>query len=228
MSTVAIIPARGGSRGLPGKHLRLLGGQPLIAHTVRAALGARRVDRVIVSTDDAAIARAARRAGAEVPFLRPPELARDETPTLPVIQHAVEWLEAAGERVDVVVTLQPTSPLRGAAEIDAVIGLVERGPARSAVSVAPLGLPASVIGRVEEGRFVPALPPGGDVRRQAAAPGARLTGAVYATRRDLLREGRMVEDRPAAHLSAPAAAIDVDSAEDLAEARRAWRAGAGR
>jgi CMP-N-acetylneuraminic acid synthetase len=231
MAIVAIIPARGGSRGLPGKHLLLLAGEPMIAHTVRAALAARRVDRVLVSTDDEAIARAARRAGAEVPFLRPAELAADDTPTLPVIRHAVEWLEAAGERVEVVVTLQPTSPLRDAAEIDAVLTLLERTGADSAVSVASLELPISVVGHVAEGRLVRAAAPGADVRRQSSPSAVRVTGGVYATRRALLDAGRLLGERPAAQLVGGPSAIDVDSADDLRAARRALRSaasGAGR
>ena len=231
MATVAIIPARGGSTGLPGKHLRLLAGEPLIAHTVRAARGARRLDRVLVSTDDSAIARAARRAGAEVPFMRPVELAVDDAPTLPVIRHAVEWLEAAGERVEVVVTLQPTSPLRDAAEIDAVLDLLERTGADSAVSVTSLEIPVSVVGHVVNGRLVPAAAPAADVRRQASPGAVRVTGGVYATRRRLLDQGRLLGERPAAHLVGHPAAIDVDSADDLRAARRALRSassGAGR
>jgi CMP-N-acetylneuraminic acid synthetase len=227
MAIVAIIPARGGSRGLPGKHLRLLAGEPLIAHTVRAALAARRIDRVLVSTDDPAVARAARRAGAEVPFLRPAELAAADTPTLPVIRHAVEWLEAGGERVDVAVTLQPTSPLRDAAQIDTVLALLDRSGADSAVSVTSLGLPISVVGHVAGGRFVPAVSPGGDVRRQAAPAAVRVTGGVYATRRALLDAGRLLGERPAAYLVDGPSAIDVDSADDLRAARRALRSLAG-
>jgi CMP-N-acetylneuraminic acid synthetase len=224
MATVAIIPARGASKGLPNKHLRLLGGEPMIVHTIRAALQARQVARVLVSTDDPRIARVARRAGAEAPFLRPAELAADDTPTLAAIQHAVAWLESAGQRVDVVVTLQPTSPLRGAAEIEAVLGAMERAGADSAVSVAPLGLPASVIGWLDAGRFVSAAGGALDVRRQAMPPAARITGGVYATRRALLRSGRLLDDRPAAHLVAAATAVDVDTLADLSAARRAWRA----
>src|SRR5438552_3620575 len=123
MLTLAVIPARGRSKGLPGKHLRLLGGEPMITHTIRAALGAQRVDRVVVSTDDQAIAGVARVAGAEVPYHRPEELATDETPMFRVIDHAVRALESDGESVSVVVTLQPTSPLRSAQEIDAAIAL---------------------------------------------------------------------------------------------------------
>lgn len=216
MTTVAIIPARGGSRRLPRKHLRLLGGQPLLAHTVRAALTARRVDRVIVSTDEPSIARAALRAGAEVPFTRPAELAADDTPTLPVIQHAVDWLEERGQRVDVVLTLQATTPLRPAAEIDAVAALLDDPAIRSAVSVSPLDVPPGAAGWLSDGRLLRSVPPG--------APAVRITGGVYATRRDLLAEGRLLDDCPAVHLSKGAAAIDVDSEADLRAARRAWRA----
>jgi CMP-N-acetylneuraminic acid synthetase len=212
---VAIIPARGGSKRLPGKHLRLLGGQPLIAHTVRAALDAGRVDRVIVSTDDAAIAAAARRAGGEVPFTRPAALASDDTPTLPVIQHAVERLVEGGEAVDVVVTLQATTPLRPSTEIDAVIALLDEPGVRSAVSVTRLEVPAGATGWLSAGRFL---------RAERGADAARITGGVYATRRDLLSEGRLLDDCPAAHVTDGAAAIDIDSEADLWAARRAWRA----
>jgi hypothetical protein len=188
----------------------------LIAHTLQAALEAARVERVIVSTDDAAIARAARRAGAEVPFVRPPELAVDEAPTLPVIQHAVAWLESRGQRVDVVVTLQPTTPFRPAAEIDAVLSLLDDPALRSAVSVAPLDAPAGAVGWLSAGRFQPAA-------GRHGTP-VRITGGVYATRRALLAEGRLLDDCPAAHLTGGAAAIDIDSDSDLLAARRAWRA----
>ena len=221
--TVAVIPARSGSRGLPGKHLRLLGGEPMVAHTIRAALTARSVDRTIVSTDDPRVARVARRLGAEVPFSRPPELARDDTPTLPVIQHALAWLEAAGASADLVVTLQPTSPLRDAAEVDAVVGLLADPQVTSAVSVTLLGHAISVVGALRGGRFE-AVAAGGDVRRQASLPAVRITGAVYVTRRQLLRAGRLLDDRPAAHLVDGPSAIDIDTPDDLAEARRAWRA----
>jgi CMP-N-acetylneuraminic acid synthetase len=224
MLSVAVIPARSGSRGLPGKHLRSLDGIPLIVHTIRAALAASRIDRVIVSTNDATIAAVARRAGAEVPFVRPDELATDATPTFPVIRHAVEWLEANGAAIGTVVTLQATSPLRDAAEIDATVALLDGPGVRSAVTVTPIGLPTTIVGMVRKGRFhVLADPTAGDARRQLAAPAVRLTGAVYATRRDLIAEGRLVDDAPAALLVEGPSAIDIDDAADLAAARRAVR-----
>lgn len=196
----------------------------MIAHTVRAACLAGRIERVLVSTDDPAIARAARRAGAEVPFLRPAELAADDAPTHPVVEHAVAWLESQGQRVDLVVTLQPTSPLRGASQIDAAVSLLDRSDARSAVAVASLDLPASVVGWLDGDRFV-AAHDGREARRQASPQAARITGGVYVTRRDLLAEGRLLDERPAALLVDAATAIDVDTAADLAAARRALRAG---
>ncbi len=226
MLSVAIIPARAGSRGLPGKHLRLLGGVPMIVHTIRAALAAERVDRVIVSTNDDAIARVAREAGAEVPFHRPDELAGDATPTLPVIRHAVGWLEDHGLAIDIVVTLQATSPLRGPGEIDATIALLDDSTVRSAVTVTPIGLPASILGTLRDGRFR-ALAPTSDSQRQAAPAAVRLTGGVYVTRRDLLEEGRLLDDAPAALLVEGSSAIDVDDAGDLAAARRYFRVSRG-
>jgi CMP-N-acetylneuraminic acid synthetase len=219
--TLAVIPARAGSRGLPGKHLLLIGGAPLIVHTIRAGLAASGVDRVLVSTNDAAVARVARRAGAEV-LSRPDELAQDDSPTLPVIQHAVRQAEADGDRFELVVTLQPTAPLRTAEQIDAAIALIRDPSVRSAVSVAELGMPISVIGSSAHGR-VRLVAHGTDVRRQASPPAVRVTGGVYVTRRDLLDEGRLLDDRPAALVLDPASALDVDTADDLATARRLWR-----
>jgi CMP-N,N'-diacetyllegionaminic acid synthase len=226
MSTLAVIPARAGSRGLPGKHLRRIGGVPMIVHTIRAALGAASVDRVIVSTNDEAVARVAGRAGAEVPFLRPAHLAEDDTPTQPVIAHAVAWAESDGTDVDVVVTLQPTSPLRDAGQIDAALMLLDGQGVRSVASVAALGLPSSVVGVLANGRFRQ-RPPGDDARRQESPPAVWLTGGIYVTRRDLLREGRLLDEQPAALVVDPESAVDVDTEADLMAARRAWRSQRG-
>lgn len=123
--TIAIVPARGGSKSIPRKNVRPLGGVPLLAYSIEAALTARMVDRVIVSTDDEEIAEVARAWGAEVPFLRPAALAGDHTPDLPVFQHALAWLEAhGGGAPEIVVQLRPTSPLRPSDCVDAAIELL--------------------------------------------------------------------------------------------------------
>ena len=125
MSTIATICARGGSRGVPGKNIRPLLGKPLIVYTIEQALACRRIDAVFVSTDDEAIAAVARKAGANVPFLRPAALATAEAPKLPVIRHLVEAVEAQGTRAERIVDLDPTSPLRDLADIDACLALLD-------------------------------------------------------------------------------------------------------
>lgn len=134
---LALIPARGGSKSIPRKNIRPFAGHPLIAYSIAAALASELVTRVVVSTDDEEIAAIAREYGAEVPFLRPFELAQDDTPDLPVFQHALYWLaEEEGYHPDIVVHLRPTSPLRQTGHIDqAVLQLLEHPEADSIRSV---------------------------------------------------------------------------------------------
>ena len=120
---------------MPGKHLVSLAGRPLLSYTADAARASRALDRVIVSTDDPGIAAAARGCGLEVPFLRPAALAGDDTPMLPVLQHAVEAVERASDRVEIVVLLQPTSPLRRSEHIDRAVATLRDTLADSVVSV---------------------------------------------------------------------------------------------
>ncbi|MCI0730285.1 MAG: acylneuraminate cytidylyltransferase family protein, partial [Chloroflexi bacterium] len=135
MRVLGLIPARGGSKGVPRKNIRLLCGKPLLQYTAESALAARRLSRVILSTEDEEIAEVGRRCGLDVPFLRPAELAQDDTAALPVVQHALRWLEAQGEWFDAICFLQPTCPLRRAEDIDACITLLEERNADTVVSV---------------------------------------------------------------------------------------------
>lgn len=137
MQAIAVIPARGGSKGIPGKNLRKVAGKPLIAWSIEQALASESIDMVVVSTDDEAIADTARRHGAEVPFVRPAALAADDTPTEPVIAHAIDWLAEQGREFDLMVLLQPTSPLRLAGTIDAAIGQLQTEAADSLLGVVP-------------------------------------------------------------------------------------------
>lgn len=126
---MALIPARGGSKAIPQKNIVNLAGYPLIAYSIASGLAARRINRVIVSTDDPEIAKIARQFGAEVPFLRPGELAKDDTPDFPVFQHAIEWLESEENYCpDIVVQLRPTSPLRSKELIDEAVGFFIQNP----------------------------------------------------------------------------------------------------
>lgn len=120
-SVLALIPARAGSKGLPGKNLRMLCGKPLIAWSIASALGSRHIDVTVVSTDGDEIARIAAEHGASTPFRRPSELAGDSASTLAVARHALEHYAAAGRRFDILVLLEPTSPLREDDDIDCML-----------------------------------------------------------------------------------------------------------
>lgn len=126
---LALIPARGGSKSIPKKNIYPVLGKPLIAWTIESALKAKKINRVVVSTDSEEIAAVAKKYGAEIPFMRPAEFAQDLTPDLPVFEHALSWLkEHEGYRPDAVVHLWPTSPYRKEGDIDAAIALFEKYP----------------------------------------------------------------------------------------------------
>lgn len=136
---LAIIPARGGSKGIPGKNLIDLCGRPLIEYTIDAAKGSSFITRIILSTDSEAIAEVCRAAGVEVPFMRPLELSGDEVPMIDVVLHALKFLEEKdGYRPDYVVLLQPTSPLRRSVHIDEAINIMSGSNADTVVSVVPV------------------------------------------------------------------------------------------
>jgi CMP-N,N'-diacetyllegionaminic acid synthase len=121
MKILAIIPARGGSKGIPGKNMKLLGGKPLLEYTVEAARESKLLSRVILSSDDKAIINLAKSIGLEVPFVRPAHLATDRSGSLEVVQHALAFFEEKGETFDAVCLLQPTTPFRESGSIDAAI-----------------------------------------------------------------------------------------------------------
>ena len=225
--------ARGGSKGLPGKNLKPLAGKPLIAYTIEAAQVSGVLDRLILSTDDGAIAEAGRALGCDVPFLRPADLARDDTPHLPVIQHAVRWMdEHAGYRPDAVMILQPTSPLRQAEDISASIALLERSGADSVLSVSEV--PAHVHPmrtlRVDETGAAVLFVTGGPVRqrinRRQDLPAAWvMNGAIYLCRAGVLFAGEpsLYGDRVVAYRMPARRGVSIDDAEDWAAAERALR-----
>lgn len=200
LRVLAVIPARGGTDRIPYLNIKRLGDRPLLAHTIEAARSASSVDRVVVSTDDPRVAAIAEERGAEVPFLRPPELAANIPSLKPVIVHAVRELESRGERPDVVVVLQATTPFRDAAVIDAAVErLLERGY-DSVVSVTE---DRTLAWRVEDGQLLPLFSKEG--RRDEQTPVYRENGAVVALRRSVLdaptrfgeRVGHLVLDKRA-------------------------------
>jgi CMP-N,N'-diacetyllegionaminic acid synthase len=190
MRVLGIITARGGSKGIPRKNIALLLGKPLLAYTAEAALASKKLTRTVVSTDDAEIASIAKAWGVDVPFFRPPELARDDTPTIPVLQDVVRRLEYMGECYDAILTLQPTNPLRRVEDIDGAIHLLERTGADSVISFSEVGErhPARMKFIDEQGRVTD--PPfseefEGKPRQQLSRLYLR-DGSIYLTRRSVL------------------------------------------
>ena len=190
MGVLAVIPARGGSKGIPRKNLRLLCGTPLVVHAIRTALAAKRIDRVVLSTDDDEIAVVGSEAGAEV-IMRPPHLADDVAPTIPVLQHAIDTLADGGWQAKVVVVLEPTSPFRSAATVDACVAKLDDDKVQSAITVTQLERNPYNIFTVNNGRAVRFIrePEGVFTRRQQFTHLKRLNGCVYVTRADLVRSG---------------------------------------
>jgi N,N'-diacetyllegionaminate synthase len=225
---LAVITARGGSKGIPGKNTIPLAGKPLIAWTIEAALRSRAGLRVIVSTDDEEIARVARERGAEVPFLRPSELAGDASPHIPVLTHAVNWVESHEKyRPDWVLLLQPTSPMRTADDIDAALRLAEEKQADSVIGVAPAKHPCFLMQLTSDGRLEDYMPrPEGYLPRQRVPPVYAANGAIYLVRRDVLLEKEtLYTDRTFAYLMPPERSLDIDTPAELRVAEAAFTYG---
>ncbi|RJF89921.1 acylneuraminate cytidylyltransferase family protein [Oleomonas cavernae] len=209
---LALIPARGGSKRLPGKNVRPFRGRPLIAWSIEAALAAAAVDRLVVSTDDDAIVAAALAAGAEVPFRRPPALAGDGAGSVDVALHA---LDALGDPARILLLLQPTSPLRQAQDIDAALRRLADGAAPAVIGVTTPFKPLGYHVRLGAGdKVTPVEVEGGDEIRL-------INGALYAIRVDVLRQARDFAPPGTVAFEMPfERSIDIDTALDwqLAEA----------
>ena len=234
MTTLALIPARGGSKGIPSKNIVPLAGKPLIAWTIEAALGARCVDRVVVSSDTPAIVEVSRQWGAECPFIRPAELARDDTAALPVVRHAVETLEQLdGYRPTVIVVLQPTSPLRTSQHIDEALALLAPSGADSLVSVTRVPHqfnPYSVM--VRDGPYVRpylAWDEARNLRQSKPEFWARNGAAIYAFRYEcLMQKGSFYGEKILAYEMTREESVDIDDRLDLVLAESLLQSGLNR
>lgn len=185
---IAIITARGGSKGLPRKNVLPFCGKPLIAHTIEAAQNSLAIDRIIVSTDDAEIARVAREFGAEVPFMRPAELASDAASSRDVILHALLFLEAKDRPVDAFCLLQPTSPLRTATDIDGAFKIFQEKNADSVLSITPYDHPVQWAVEVQDNGTLQPRDKTMSGRRQDLVEYYRPNGAVYMFRTDFFKK----------------------------------------
>ncbi|QCG93044.1 acylneuraminate cytidylyltransferase family protein (plasmid) [Azospirillum sp. TSA2s] len=217
---LGLIAARGGSKGLPGKNVADLAGLPLIAWTIRAAQAAATLDRLVLTSDDADIIRTAREFGCEVPFVRPPDLAQDETRIEPVVLHA---LDALGEEYDYVVLLYPTVPLRTPADIDGSVTLCARSGAPACVTVSEPGKTPYWMFHVDEDdrRMRPVIDLGRIVPRRQELPKVYvLNGAVFVADTARFRTSPSFFQPDTVAYAMPAErSVDIDGPLDLLFAR---------
>lgn len=230
---LALIPARGGSKSIPRKNIRLLAGRPLIAYSIAAGLAAASISRVIVSTDDPEIADISRRYGAETPFIRPQKHSQDNTPDLPVFQHALRWLEAnEGYRPEIIVQLRPTSPFRRVSQIDGAVGCLQEHPEADAVRTVcvPFQNPYKMWRIEPGGRMQPLMATEFaepyNLPRQALPEVYWQTGYVDAARvHTLLIQGSMTGRHILPLVIDPSEWIDIDSPDDWRRAERLLESG---
>ena len=225
LTVLAIIPARGGSKGLPGKNIACVGGRPLLAWTVDAAKQSAHIDRVVLSSDSDEIIAAATSCGCEAPFRRPAALATDAATSIEVVLDALGRLP----RHDLVVLLQPTSPLRTAADVDAAIARCVESSAPSCVSVSAVEQSPYWMYTLDDAAHLRPLlsdaPPRS--RRQDLPTVYFLNGAVYVARCDWLRATRTFVGTGSVALTMPTErALDIDTASDLEAFRRVVEASA--
>lgn len=221
---LALVPARGGSKGIPDKNIRPLGGHTLLHYAAQAALASGVIDRTVLTTDSDRVAAEGRRAGIEVPFMRPAALAQDDTPMLPVIEHAVNALTVGGWEPEIVVLLQPTSPLRTGAHIRTAVQALRDTGADSVVTVIelPRHLSPDYVMRIEEGRLVPFLPEGTRItRRQDTRPAFVRDGTAYVFWTRTFGEMRSIYGEHCHPLVIPAReSITIDTPDDWEAAER--------
>jgi CMP-N-acetylneuraminic acid synthetase len=191
MKVLGVIPARGGSKSIPRKNLADVSGRPLLSFIIEAALGAEELDRVVVSTEDEEIAEVAKEWGAEVPFVRPLDLAADEIGLVPVVRHALEEMDRIGFVADLVVSLQPTSPFLESQDIDLAVEKLDETGADSVASVLPIDHEHPFWAkRLEGDRVLPVNEYTNEsfLQRQDLPPAYIFDGAIFVRRRRLLEE----------------------------------------
>jgi CMP-N-acetylneuraminic acid synthetase len=219
MRVLGLIPARGGSKGVPRKNIRQLCGKPLLQYTAEAALKSKCLSKVILSTDDEAIARLGKQCGLEVPFCRPKVLAQDHTPMLSVVQHAIHFCESAGDYFDAICLLQPTNPLRKPEVIDACIELLRKGKTTAVITI--LSVPSaynphwvyfqndSGLLKLSTGEETPVT------RRQDLPPAFHREGSVYVTKRDVvMKENSLYGHHLTGYLVDQDQTINIDTQQD--------------
>jgi CMP-N,N'-diacetyllegionaminic acid synthase len=216
-TVLGIIPARGGSKGIPRKNIRSMAGTPLLLYTARAVLAATSLSRILLSTDDPEIAAVGRSAGLEVPFLRPAELSQDSTPMVQVVLHALAWTRSCGLEYEAICLLQPTSPLRSASTIDRCVALLWERDADSVISVRPVPPehnPHWVYFESPTGLLEPFVRGTEITRRQELPPAYHADGSVFVVKTEVvMREHSLKGKRMIGAVSPENEAADLDTEE---------------
>lgn len=222
---LGLIPARGGSKGIPHKNIVDLCGKPLINYTIEAGLNSKYIDYLMVSTDSQEIAEVSKATGAEVPFMRPSELASDTTKTVDAVVHAIKTLDKNGEEFDTLVLLQPTQPLRTTDDIDKSIEIyVERG-CNPLASVSLVDDHPLLIRSISEDKLIPLLNESSTCRRQDMPLYYRINGCIYINEINSISEKTSFNDNPVPYIMDLSHSIDIDEPCDLAIAEYYLRQG---
>ncbi|MGN1205618.1 MAG: cytidylyltransferase domain-containing protein [Eubacterium sp.] len=213
---LAIIPARGGSKGIPRKNVKAISGKPMIQYTIEAAKECKYIDKVIVSTEDEEIAHISMRAGAIVPFSRPEELATDEAKIIDVVLHAVEFYERKAEHFDIIVLLQPTSPLRNAEDVTRALEYYIRKEQKSMLSVSEVS-ESPILMRTfgEENKMEKIVSENNDVRGQDTKKYYRVNGAIYINKVSELTHETSFTDNEMGYVLTREHGIDINEPQDL-------------
>lgn len=218
---IAIIPARGGSKGLPGKNVKDLNGKPLIAYTIEAALKAKSITSVIVSTDDLEIAEVSKKCGAQVPFMRPSYLATDDSKAIDAYLFTIDELIKGGvTEIDEICILLPTCPLRSSTDIDDAINLFKFNNADSVISYTKEAHPITWHQYIEnDGKLNPIFEALQIDNRQAYRPSYYPNGAIYIFKSFLLRNNKYYSDNSYAYIMPRERSVDIDTFEDFEYAK---------
>lgn len=213
---LALIPARGGSKGIKDKNIIPLAGKPLIAYSIEAAKKSKYIDSIVVTTDSEKIAEVAKRYGARVPFLRPVELAADTSKTIDAVLHAIKTLKSMGENYDTLVLLQPTQPLRTTDDIGKAIELYYEDGENGLVSISPVDDSPLLIRSIgADGKLLNLLSQNSTCRRQDMPNYYKVNGCIYINKIDELNENTSFNDNKVPFIMDKEHSIDIDEMTDL-------------
>lgn len=212
---LAVIPARGGSKGIPHKNIVDFCGKPLISYTIEAALNSKYIDYVMVSTDDEEIAKISIEYGAKIPFMRPPELATDTSKTIDSLIYTIQILQELGKNYDTLVLLQPTQPLRTSSDIDNAIEKYEENGKKALVSVCEVDDHPILIRTIKNNKLIPLLNVSSTIRRQDMIPFYKVNGCIYINEICKLSEDTSLNDNTIPFLMSKTHSVDIDERLDL-------------